>query len=270
MILYHYTSVETLLKIIENIDDGKICLRATHAKFFNDPHEYELAISLLKSSLIDYEKKKSIKNGYGKKFNSKLFARLGQMFGNPFILSFSENQDDLTMWRSYGSDGKGIAIGFDKEMLVEYSNLETSINTKLIKCQYDKSKIINGLTKYWEYYYDKIDLKEKNKIGLNDFNFPVDLTNFSFSFKRNEYYPEKEWRLCKSDWDTRNIKFRESDGLIIPYINYLLPKEIIKKIIIGPCSNKQLSEESIKMFMNMKKILAREFVLSSKVPYRKI
>lgn len=53
MILYHYTSIETLLKIIDNTDDGKICLRATHAKFFNDPHEYEFSISLLKTSLMD-------------------------------------------------------------------------------------------------------------------------------------------------------------------------------------------------------------------------
>lgn len=270
MILYHYTSVETLLKIIDNIDDGKICVRATHAKFFNDPHEYKLAIALLKSSLNKYEKEKLIKNGSGKNPITKLFAGMGQLLGDPFILSFSENQDDLTMWRSYGFDGKGVAIGFDKEMLVEYANSETSINTQLIKCQYDKFKIKKELTKYWEYNYDKIDLKDKNKIGLNDFNFPVDLTKFSFSFKRNEYYPEKEWRLCKNDWDDKNIRFKESDGLIIPYINHLLPKEIIKKIIIGPCSNKQLSKESITMFMNMKNILAKEFIFSSKVPYRKI
>jgi len=270
MILYHYTSIDTLLKIVDNIENDKICLRATHAKFFNDPHEYDLAISLLMSSMIKYEKQKSIKDKLSKNINKKLFSKIGQIFGNPFILSFSENQDDLTMWRSYGSDGKGVAIGFDKEMLLEYSDSKNTINTNLIKCKYEQKEIMDALVKYWDNFYDKISVSYDKKIGFNDFSFIFIMTHFSFSFKRYEYNLEKEWRLCKNDWDSNSVKFRESEGIIIPYVNHLLPKEIVKEIVVGPCSNKQLTKDSIILFLKMKNLKLTDSVYSSKVPYRKI
>jgi len=41
-ILFHYTSIETLIKILDTIDD-KICFWATHARYFNDPRSAEAA-----------------------------------------------------------------------------------------------------------------------------------------------------------------------------------------------------------------------------------
>ena len=70
-ILYHYTSISTLLKILDNKENEKLCIWATHAKYFNDPYEYSLAISLLKRSMYRYEKENSIENGKSKNFNKK-------------------------------------------------------------------------------------------------------------------------------------------------------------------------------------------------------
>ena len=127
-ILYHYTSVETLLKIIENSNTEKICFRATHARFFNDPYEYNLAISLLKQSLVKYEKNNSIENKKSSNFNKRFFTNLGLIFGDPFLFSLSENSDNLAMWRTYGVDVKGVAIGLDKKMLEEYSKVNNLCN----------------------------------------------------------------------------------------------------------------------------------------------
>lgn len=271
-ILYHYTSVGTLLKIFENSETDKICLRATNAKFFNDPHEYNLAVSLLITSMISYEKEKSIENKISQNIKNRVLNRLSTMPGNPFILSLSENSDNLIMWRTYGFDGKGVAIGLDKKMLDDYSKDERNKNVNLHKCIYDKNLILNGLINYWGYYYDTITIKkDENSIGFDSFRFLFDVVDFSFQFKRSEYETEKEWRLCKNEMDDNNYKFIERDGVIIPFVEHYFPKEIIKKIIIGPCVNKQLIKDSIITFLKSRKFrLPTKSIIASKVPYRKI
>lgn len=34
-----------------------------------------------------------------------------------YFISFSEQEDDLTMWRGYGQNGDGISLGFDFDKL---------------------------------------------------------------------------------------------------------------------------------------------------------
>lgn len=270
--LYHYTSIGTLLKIIDNTVDNKVCLRATHAKFFNDPYEYKLAVPFLKQSMVKYEKENNIVDGQSSNFNKNSIARLGGAFGDPFMLSLSENPDDLTMWRTYGADGKGVAIGIDWEMLHSYAEDENNANTILLQCQYDKTEIIDKLTKGWADLYDDVTFMEGGKgLGMNSFEFPFKLIAFSFGFKRNEYSSENEWRLCKNEFNETKVKFREKDGLLIPFIEHHFDKRIIKKIIIGPCVNKELTKESIKMLLKSRQYdLPSGAVIISKMPYRQI
>ena len=197
---------------------------------------------------------------------------MGMASGDPFMLSFSENSDDLTMWRTYGADGKGVAIGIDREMLDSYSNNENNANTKLLPCQYNKTKSINRLTKDWKDLYSKVTFMEGGKrLSMSSFRFLFNLIAFSFSFKRNEYSSEKEWRLCKNEFDQTKIKYREKDGLVIPFVEHYLNKEIVKKIIIGPCVNKKLTKESIEMLLKSRKYnLQKNSIIISKVPYRQI
>ena len=74
--LYHYTSISTLLKILDVKKNEKLCVWATHAKYFNDPYEYNLAISLLKRSMYKYEKKTLSKIGKVGNSIKKLFQVL--------------------------------------------------------------------------------------------------------------------------------------------------------------------------------------------------
>lgn len=268
--LYHYTSISTLLKILDVKENEKLCFWATHAKYFNDPYEYKLAISLLKRSMYKYEKENSIENRKSEKFNKKAIASFGYIAGYPFILSLSENADDLTMWRTYGSNGRGIAIGFDKKMLRDYSESEEEKNTRLLRCEYREGAVLKGLTKYWTPVYDKINFNE-GKTTLSSLRLLFDISNFCFSFKKSEYKIEKEWRLCKNEMDSGKIYFLERGGILIPYIKHLFPREIVKKIIVGPCVNKKLTQESIETLLRVRKYtLDKHVIQMSKVPYRQI
>ncbi len=268
-ILYHYTSVGNLMKILDYSIQKNICIRATHAKYFNDPFEYSLAISLLKASMIRYEKEHTIENRKSQKFNKKKFSSFGIIAGYPFILSLSEKPDDLTMWRTYGADGKGVAIGLDVNILKEYKPGNAD-NTRLLKCAYTKDSILNGLTNYWSVVYDKIDFTEEGA-SIKSFRLLSDIANFCFSIKRQEYKDEMEWRLCKNEWEMDEIRFFERDGILIPFIEHFLPREIVKEIIIGPCANKKMTKESIETFLKARRYaLNKDLIILSKVPYRRI
>jgi hypothetical protein len=269
-LLYHYTSISTLLKILDVKEKENLIVYATHAKYFNDPYEYQLAISLLKRSMFRYENEHSIENRKSEKFDKKDVSTFGYIAGYPFILSLSENSDDLTMWRTYGSDGKGIAIGFDKKMLQDYSESKDVKNTKLLRCEYRENAVLKGLTKYWTAVYDGINFNG-GKTTLSSFRLLFDITNFCFSFKKSAYKNEKEWRLCKNEMDSKQIDFLERGGIIIPYIKHLFPREIVKKIIVGPCVNKKMTQESIENFLRLRKYtLGKDSILMSKVPYRQV
>ncbi|MEQ9288612.1 MAG: DUF2971 domain-containing protein [Cyclobacteriaceae bacterium] len=269
-ILYHYTSVDTLLKIIENGQAEKVCFRATNINFFNDPQEYTLAISLLKQSMIQYEKIKSIKNPKSKQANWKSISNLSNLSGTPFLLSLSLNPDNLAMWRNYGANGKGVAIGIEYDKIIKYTQAESVYNTSLVKCHYSKDIIISSLISYWESNYDEIDFTDKGKtVNFYNTNFLFDLSSLCFTIKNNEYSYEDEWRLCKNEYKAEEIKFREKNGIIVPFIEHFFEKGIIKEIVVGPCVNKDLTKKSIEFLLKKRKFqIPEDSIVLSKVQYR--
>lgn len=268
-LLYHYTSLETFYKIIGNQKKDKIIFRATHARFMNDPFEYDLAYTLIEKAYREYE----LLNDINIPFDLKKFFSLRNIFGSPFILSLSENHDNLTMWRSYGANGKGIAIGLDKKMINDYVKDEKNQNTKLLQCFYDEGKIIRNYIRYLKSHYHDFKI-EGNKIiplGNGTFNTIYGLSLSSFQYKNFNYEIEKEWRLCKNETFNKNIHFIESNGIMKPFINHRFDKSIIKKITIGPCADQEKVKESIYIFLDVNGItLHKDSIVTSYVPYREI
>lgn len=268
-LIYHYTSIETLYKIIKGEND-EICIRATHAGFMNDPKEYDYAISILEESMREYEelnrisprKSKDVFGGGG------LFRSLSKFGGEPFILSFSEYADDLSMWRAYGKDGNGVNIGFKKEKLIEYARKKTTENTDLIECKYDKNEVIKALLDYWKKEYKNITVIPKEngqiKLGLNDFGLLFSINKLAFQAKCSPYKLENEWRLCSNRM--KGFSFRASGNVLVPYIEHYLPKDSIKEIVIGPSSNSIQVENGLKMFLREHNYS----IISSDISYRQV
>ena len=109
-IVYHYCSVDTFFNIIRNSsmwlsdiaksNDYQECIRCR--EFVNKGMEEYLRddVESLKAWKTWYE------NGVYSNFSMKTFC-----------VCFSESKDKLSQWRGYAQDGKGIAIGFNKEFL---------------------------------------------------------------------------------------------------------------------------------------------------------
>jgi Protein of unknown function (DUF2971) len=180
-ILFHYTSVSALLKVLDVDKDKEISVWATHARYFNDPYDYNLAISLLHKSMSLYEKKNAIKDQKSARLNVKSLASFGYVAGYPFVLSLSEEADDLTMWRTYGSDGRGVAIGFDLGMLLDYTLSPDIKNTRLHRCEYSDKVLLEGLVRYWDEVYDEIDF-ENGKTSISSFQLLFDIISVHLTY----------------------------------------------------------------------------------------
>lgn len=104
-ILYHYTSIEGLLGIIEKKE-----IWATHIMYMNDAQEFKLFIDLVKRDLepllkTDISTLKDLEN------QLDLVSIIGTQF-NICVASFSEVPDALDQYRGYGGHGPSFCIGF--------------------------------------------------------------------------------------------------------------------------------------------------------------
>ena len=95
-ILWHYTSIDTLIKICTNLT-----MRATHYKFMNDESELKLGIEeakqQIKNNIFTNKNVQTLKyiedelNKFADGANSREF----------YIISLSQERDKLSQWRSY-------------------------------------------------------------------------------------------------------------------------------------------------------------------------
>lgn len=253
-ILYHYTSLDALVSILDS-EDENITLRATQAKFFNDFKECDHICDILSTSNPNFpigihsiDKDNSI-NG------------ILEDLKNSFIVSFSKSYDDLNMWRGYGTNGMGIAIGFDVKKLNSFDYLHNFI---LIQCNYNTKSIIENWEKLYHLYNTK---NEKGELVDLTLSFLVD----AISAKNSSFQSEKEWRLSTFDKINYKIKFRSTGKTIIPYIEHKIPKGYIKEIIIGPCLNEELIKDGIIQMLQQRNFdLSKIKVKTSKVPFRQL
>ena len=245
-ILYHYTSLDALFSIITNIDyedesNVSFTLRATHASFLSDLNEGRLLSEALRKLGV----------------SEVMLWSAEAIQGYPFVLSLSELNDNLNMWRCYADNGKGVSIGLDKSILEE---LHYNPNEgKLVKCDYvTKEKLI-----------DKLKDKDIDKIQENDFK-PLDrlMRNDLLTYKDESFHAEKEWRISIFFFFS-NYRINNKEGLIIPYVEIRPPVAAIKTITIGPKSDFERNKFAISRFLRSKIPscdLSRIRILKSSIP----
>lgn len=197
--LYHYTSIESLLSIINGIDVSSEYLkfRSTHIAYLNDLTEGRLLQNALKL------------NG----LNENLIKILESCKGYPFVMSLSENSDDLNMWRCYACSGVGAAIGFDYQLLHEtFTNLK--------KCEYTT---IEELSKRFSHMRNPKEGEDCMPLSR--------LLSESYYYKHISFKSENEWRVFDYSFPDG---YRQKSDVIIPYKEIRVPVSAITSITFGP------------------------------------
>lgn len=243
-IVYHYCSVDTFFNIIKNSsmwlsdiaksNDYQECVRCR--EFVNKGMEEYLRddIEALKAWSTLYEE------GVYSNFSTRTFCAC-----------FSESKDKLSQWRGYAQDGKGMAVGFDREVLEELNQI-SEYYTAFGKVIYD-----NPQEYVQSIIADNIKKLEYKGIG----HVALELSGnyrMQFPFVKNPgFEEEKEWRavVCSPIGhcnipSSENILFskvnyRTANNKLIPYIEMNFEKvkqSIIKEIFIGPKSEVEVED----------------------------
>ena len=126
-VLYHYSSLGALTEIV-----ASGCLYATDIGFFSDAAELKHAADILRI-YIDQR----IEGGTA---NLRHFSQMREWVRErltgghmQFVVSFTENGNLLSQWRSYCPHGKGVSIGFAPEVLARSA---TAQGFRVGKCIY--------------------------------------------------------------------------------------------------------------------------------------
>jgi hypothetical protein len=189
--LYHYTDLEGV--------EGILLSKSLWMSKFtasNDISEITLAISQFQNFV---ESRVAALEADEASFLHEAAAQLDSFRRtNICLASFCEQPDLLSQWRSYGIDGRGIALGFDTRVL---QDLARRYSLRLWKCVYDPAlhvKISNDLlTMLLESFRaarPKSAEERRDIIG----QFHSTFLRVAPVIKDHRFAEESEWRLISS------------------------------------------------------------------------
>ncbi len=165
---------------------------------------------------------------------------------NRFISSFSLKKDDLTQWRLYADDSKGVCLVFDID--------KEFIDTKFILKRVSYAKRYKG--------HIELDLVKEiiSKLKIDygiDFEFRT-LNIWKHFFKPYEYAVEEEVRLLyihhDDEYATKNWLLTSSHQILNPYVEFTLndvrmPIKL-KEIVLGPkCPEKLINKKQFEQYI---------------------
>ncbi|MBC7952054.1 MAG: DUF2971 domain-containing protein [Rhodospirillaceae bacterium] len=262
MLLYHYCSNDTFLKILVNRE-----LWLSELTLSNDSMEGEWVRKLLLDECHILELPEFIIDS--------LLCGVEQVLALTSAAGFclSENADVLSQWRGYADNGAGVAIGFDREYLVacgEAVKIKSKVNLSKIEYNVDvqRSTILSYMNMFKYYFVSEGELSAKpvekwsgincnEQIKLHDecsnFFFPMRLlSDYLFTLKNPAFAEESEWRLYATLFKSASFKidgtlvsegyadssamnFRSCGERIVPYLNLPLGQlGSVKEVVLGP------------------------------------
>jgi hypothetical protein len=224
--IYRYTTLSTAYSMLSNNSFRMNCLVG-----MNDMTE------------VDYVE--NYINGHKTKFISKSPATI-KAYNNRFISSCSLKEDDLTQWRLYADDSKGVCLVLNINKLEN----DSFIVKKISYGEKDGSHKALSILK-------DIIAEIKIKLGI-DFYFKS-ITTWRHFFKPYEYAVEEEVRILyirKSDSAVKKgWLLTATHNILNPYVDFELNSTempvTLTEIVLGPkCPEKELNKCQFKQFIN--------------------
>lgn len=262
-LVYHHTTTDGLIGII-----GNETLWATDIHFLNDYDEY---VAGMEKIFRVCEKSKSVANG------GKLAGAINGFYDiiselikvniearTTFIVSFTKTRDNLRQWMSYGKPNSSYSIGFNAEAfknirLDEENHYSSELAYAFREVDYESDSTIEPVLNLESVMSHLKEMGQSQSGGLEYARHLVNELMFGCcSIKRNEFEDENESRMLvqtrKVGASFSGMKFRNSGGVITPYINVPIPLSAIHEIIIGPSINKEFAEKGLRKMLQHKEI----------------
>ena len=294
-LLAHYTSMDTLEKIVRNHE-----LWLSHPLLMNDYEEVNHGISLAVQNILASGSLRAVLKTPERLqllHHSLAFyvAHYQEKFlFNTYVLCMSEHDIDdfdgrLSMWRGYGGNGKGAAIVFDTTKLTESTSSPLLVDSVTYASpERRKTWCEELIRKLVDFIYQHDDLVDESILNISRLAFERIKLAALFS-KHKGFEEEREWRaVYMSDRDDPTqpslgmfYSYHNGSRGIEPVMRYkLVPEEgitapdlsldkIIDRIIIGPNKSSPLSLNSVKrmLLQSGQPVLAKK-TSASTIPFR--
>ena len=273
--LYHYTTTEALLAILNNYrehkDSGNIVFWASSIFSMNDPQEILYGKEVLSHIIPVLEEFFQIEEEKRLKIESfDIKDILSDNTLTPFVLSLSQNEDDLSMWYMYGDKGRGVSLKFNKD--IKPYHISECIIPELVKVNYT-----NGIDDYpllKNIYNEGIvemstDQDEEEMKNCKQRTLGRLFTQLCPYIKSGAYKNENEYRFNFNHLPQEKIKFRKLNNSIVPYIEVPIPVCYLEGIVIGPSCNHDLTIRNLRFLLDCCG-LQRVDIAKSEIPYRNL
>ena len=283
---------------MDNVDNEHLRFHASGIFSLNDPTEFIYGYSILMKYLPKIEKELSVKESHQlsklwdkdkslthEEWNTIHLNMIEKRLLYPFIISFSKNRESLPMWRMYGDNGRGIALGFDLRMyvikkkkqngiqLLDFTHIDLekaySVDVEYGDISQIKYPYIIAKYRYKEYLKDIERATNPELIAKKQIDAIATIMLSAAPYiKHNAYADEMESRLISYCGNINDVKYKcNRSGKITPYIEITIPKKDLKEVIIGPCNDYNSIKDSVNIIMLQKEF--KEFeITQSHIPYR--
>ncbi len=293
--VYHYTSAETLLKIMDTNS-----VWATNIRYLNDVKEREHCLNLMNNRLSEFLRVCQPQCA------SDLTMALSRIDGSawhvPYVASFSTEIDSLPQWRSYCPHGNGVSIGFRVAALEQSTLSRESImgrfpqpKAALAPVQYLADADVQMLDSIFddcikelkEWHHLQSIAPPEERTSADDAYVLTSIISEKCSLvKHASFASEVEYRLTApiSLFSTEPaIHFRSSRTTVIPYKILLMPEwgnsqygsgvatgifndHFIEHIMVGPTPNPDLTVEALRLLFTRKRL--SPLIVKTDIPYR--
>lgn len=286
-LLYHYTSIDAFMGIFENCTktNQKITMWATHSMYLNDPTEFKLGKEICREALLEVEKELDIP--FQERLSNRIYSSeemqyqdiMDQVYstipekfhwGMPYVISLSQNKDNLPMWNTYGRNGQGIALGFNKYRLIDSEGLVIK------KCCYNtfldeeyKALYLRIRDRWQSLYKNRDEIEQSNVHDLIYDSVRLTFRDEMPFVKHYGYQYENEVRCIAKPYQDTKIEYRSANNMIVPYIERQIDVQCLEQIIIGPCADKERVKASLTSYLYDKiDHHDRIKIIESDIPYR--
>ncbi len=256
--LYHYCSVDSMFNILSSR-----VIWLSDARHTNDHKEvtwlHDLLVKCLNHKITE-ENKLLINKMWDHFIINKV---------HPFIFCMSEKPDILSQWRSYASNGEGVAIGFNREIFGSSVTLSghriSSEDTTLHQVIYNSASQEGQINNLVDLFLSKASITQEAGIDGLIAEFCYTLSGLSTFMKNPAFEEEKEWRAIHTPMILTNesnenhiinsglkVKQRVYKNDIYTYFEKNMPhikNETITEIWLGP--NCRLSYFDLSLFFSI-------------------
>ncbi|WP_137150523.1 DUF2971 domain-containing protein [Devosia sp. FKR38] len=300
--VFHYTTVESALKII---DSGKIF--ASHIRFLNDSLEFDFARDMAVSVINNRadEELKYVQGLEPRPFENG--AVLVDAITQPleklspiYVACFTKPGDDyarlhgvLSLWRGYGS--RGVALVFDQEQLVKATAADREVARyadiwhRSVAYMRPGQRPTGPTKRLFSNLADltpwaiSVDAKSAglvyplDRIKSAPIDHLDDIVGVFCFIKHASFKEEAEFRIAaaaivdthpRSLLPVKEVRARYANGAVVPYIElpFCTPEtSALKGILVGPSAHQERIASSLREYFRIKKMAIQ--VSCSEIPF---